>query len=68
MLMSNKVYDVLKWIALVLLPALGALYFGLANIWGLPYAEEIVGTVSVIDTFLGAILMISTNEYNKIAK
>ena len=68
MLMSNKVYDVLKWIALVLLPALGALYFGLANIWGLPYAEEIVGTVSVIDTFLGAILMIITNEYNKIAK
>lgn len=68
MLMSNKVYDVLKWIALVLLPALGALYFGLANIWGFPYAEEVVGTVSVIDTFLGAILMISTNEYNKIAK
>jgi hypothetical protein len=66
--MSNKVYDVLKWIALVLLPALGALYFGLASIWGFPYAEEVVGTVSVIDTFLGAILMISTNEYNKIAK
>ena len=68
MLMSNKVYDVMKWIALVLLPAVGALYFGLANIWGFPYAEEVVGTVSVIDTFLGAILMISTNEYNKVAK
>jgi hypothetical protein len=66
--MSNKVYDVMKWIALVLLPAVGALYFGLANIWGFPYAEEVVGTVSVIDTFLGAILMISTNEYNKVAK
>jgi hypothetical protein len=68
MLMSNKVYDVMKWIALVFLPAVGALYFGLANIWGFPYAEEVVGTVSVIDTFLGAILMISTNEYNKVAK
>lgn len=68
MLMSNKVYDVLKWIAMVFLPAAGALYFGLANIWGFPYAEQIVGSVSVIDTFLGAVLMISTNEYNKIAK
>lgn len=63
--MSNKCYDVLKWIALIFLPAVGALYFGLASIWALPYAEEIVGTISVIDTFLGAILGISTLEYNK---
>lgn len=68
MLIPNKVYDVLKWIAMVLLPAIGSLYFGLANIWGFPYAEQIVGSISVIDAFLGAILMISTNEYNKIAK
>lgn len=65
MKMSNKCYDVLKWIALILLPALGALYFGLAQIWGFPYAEEIVGTISVIDAFLGALLGISTANYNK---
>lgn len=63
--MPNKVYDILKWIAQILLPALGALYFGLAKIWGFPYASEIVGTISLIDAFLGAILQISTNTYNK---
>ena len=63
--MSNKVYDVLKWIALVALPALGALYFGLSKIWHLPYGEEIVGTITVVDTFLGALLGISTAAYNK---
>jgi hypothetical protein len=62
---SNKVYDVLKWIALIFLPALGALYFGLSKIWGLPYGEEIVGTITIIDTFLGALLGISTAKYNK---
>ena len=65
MKMSNKVYDVLKYIALIVLPALGALYFGLAKIWGFPYATEIVGTISVVDTFLGAILKISNDNYNK---
>ena len=65
MKMSNKVYDVLKWIALIFLPALGALYFGLAKIWGFPYATEIVGTISVVDAFLGALLGISTANYNK---
>ena len=63
-MLNNKVYDVLKWIALVALPALGALYFGLSKIWGFPYCEEIVGTISVIDTFLGALLGISTIQYN----
>lgn len=63
-MLNNKVYDVLKWIALVALPALGALYFGLSKIWGFPYGEEIVGTISVIDTFLGALLGISTIQYN----
>ena len=65
MKMSNKVYDVLKYIALILLPALGALYFALAKIWGFPYATEIVGTISAVDAFLGALLQISTNQYNK---
>ena len=63
--MSNKTYDILKWIALIFLPALGALYFGLAKIWDLPWAENIVGTISLIDTFLGALLNISNEEYKK---
>lgn len=63
--MSNKVYDVLKWIATYLLPALGTLYFAIAGIWGLPYGEQIVGTITAIDTFLGVILGISTAQYNK---
>ncbi len=63
--MSNKVYNVLKWIAMLLLPALGTLYFALAGIWGLPYGEQIVGTITAIDTFLGVILGISTAQYNK---
>ena len=65
MILDNKTYDLLKWIALVALPALGSLYFGLAKIWGLPFGEEIVGTITVIDTFLGALLKISTDNYNK---
>ena len=55
----------LKWVALILLPALGTLYFALAGIWGLPFGEQIVGTITAIDTFLGAILGISTNNYKK---
>jgi uncharacterized membrane protein YuzA (DUF378 family) len=64
-ILSDKAYDILKWVALVLLPALGALYFGLAGIWGFPYGEQIVGTITVLDTFLGVILGISTIQYNK---
>ena len=66
--MSNKVYDILKFVAQIVLPALGALYFGLSRIWGLPYGEQIVGTITVVDTFLGALLGISTAQYNKGAK
>lgn len=62
---NNKVYDVLKWIAQYLLPALGTLYFALARVWGFPYGEEIVATLAAIDTFLGVILGISTAQYNK---
>ena len=64
MKMSNRVYDVMKYIALILLPALGTLYFALAKIWGFPYAAEIVGTISAVDAFLGALLQISTAKYN----
>lgn len=63
--MPDKVYDVLKAIAMIILPALGTLYFALAGIWGWPYAEQIVGTITAIDTFLGVILGISTAQYKK---
>lgn len=65
MKMSNKVYDVLKWIAMCVLPALGTLYFALSGIWGFPYGEEVVGTVTAIDTCLGVVLGISSTNYNK---
>ena len=65
MKLSDKVYDILKWIAQILLPALGTLYFALSSIWGFPYGEQIVGTITVLDTFLGVILGISTIQYNK---
>lgn len=60
---NNKTYDVLKWIALYLLPALGTLYFALSGIWGFPYGEQVVGTITAIDTFLGVILGISSANY-----
>lgn len=63
MKLPDKLYDVLKWIALLLLPASGALYFALSSIWGLPYGEQVVGTISAIGTFLGAILGISNAAY-----
>lgn len=66
--MSNKCYDVLKYIAQYVLPGLGTLYFALSGIWGLPYGEEVVGTISAVDTFLGLLLGISTNVYKKTLK
>ena len=63
-LLSNKAYDRMKYVAQIFLPAVGALYFGLAQIWGLPYAEEIVGSITVIDVFLGAVLLLSTKQYD----
>lgn len=66
MYMSDKAYDILKWIAMYLLPAVGTLYFALAGIWGLPYGEQIVGTITAVDTFLGVILGISTAQYKKV--
>jgi hypothetical protein len=65
MKLKNKTYDVLKWIALYLLPALGTLYFALSGIWGLPYGEQVVGTITAADTFLGVLLGISSATYNK---
>lgn len=65
MKISNKVYDALKWIAQYLLPAAATLYFALAGIWGFPYGEQIVGTITALDTFLGVILGISSANYKK---
>ena len=63
-MMNDKVYDVLKWIAMILLPALGTLYFALAQIWGLPCAEQVVGTITAFDAFLGVLLGISSSKMN----
>lgn len=66
MKLSNKMYDILKYIAQIVLPALGTLYFALAKIWNFPYQNEIVGTISAVDLFLGALLGISTHNYKKL--
>lgn len=63
--MSNKVYDILKFVAQILLPALGSLYLALSKTWGFPYGEEIVGTLTAIDLFLGAVLGLSSAQYYK---
>ena len=65
MIFSNKVYNVLKYITQIVLPAAGMLYFGLSEIWGFPHGEEVVGTLTIIITFLGTALGISTYQYNK---
>jgi len=64
MVFNNSIYDILKWIAQILLPALGTLYFALAKVWNLPYSEQVVGTITAIDTFLGVLLGISSKNYN----
>lgn len=65
MKMSSTVYDVLKYIALIVLPALATLYAGLAEIWSLPFAQPIPMTIMAIDTFLGALLKLSSDKYYK---
>ena len=63
--MKNSTYDILKYIAQIVIPAIGVLWFTVAQIWSLPYGQEILGTITAIDCFLGAILGISTMAYNK---
>ena len=63
--MTNKTYDILKFIATIIFPALGTLYFALSQIWGLPYGQEIVGTIAALDTFIGVCLGISSDNYYK---
>lgn len=64
-ILSNKAYDILKVICITILPALGTLYFALAGIWGLPFGEQIVGTINAVTTCIGIIIGISTSQYNK---
>jgi hypothetical protein len=63
MKMTNKTYDILKWIALILLPALATFYAAIAAVWGLPYTEQVVGTITAVDTLLGTLLKISSDNY-----
>ena len=68
MKMSNRTYDILKYVTQIVIPAIGTLYFALAGIWGFPYGEQILGTLTAVDTFLGVCLGISTKQYNAEAK
>nr|DAI82393.1 MAG TPA: holin [Caudoviricetes sp.] len=68
MKINDKLYNVLKWVTMIALPAIGTLYFTLSGIWGFPYAEQVIGTITAISTFLGVILGISTSQYNKSKK
>lgn len=61
--MSNKTYDVLKWITTVVIPAVGALYFGLSRFWAVPCPAEILGTLTLVETFMASVLGISNATY-----
>jgi len=65
MKLNDRVYDVLKWIVVALIPASSALYFGLSQVLGFPYGEEVVGTLALVATFLGSLIGLSTVQYNK---
>ena len=65
-MISNGCYDILKWIVMIVIPALTTAYVGLSGVWGWPYATEVAKTSAVICTLLGALLGISTAQYNKL--
>lgn len=62
---NDKVYDILKWLCLIALPALSVLYSALAGVWGWPYAQEVATTINAVVAFMGALIGISTASYNK---
>lgn len=68
MILNSKVYDILKYLAQIVLPAIATLYLALAGIWNLPFGEQVSGTIMAIDTFLGVLLGISSAKYNKLNK
>nr|DAV82305.1 MAG TPA: holin [Caudoviricetes sp.] len=65
MKLNNKVYDILKWVVMIVLPAISAFYVALASVWGWPYAEQVAMTIAAVTALLGALLGISTANYNK---
>lgn len=65
MILPDRIYDLMKWLTLVVIPALTTAYVGLSGVWGWPYAEEVAKTSAVVCTLLGALLGISTAQYNK---
>lgn len=64
-MLSNKTYDILKYVALIALPALATFYAGLSEVWGLPHATQIPATITLVDALLGTLLMISSSKYHK---
>jgi hypothetical protein len=65
MKLNDSVYDILKWLVIIVLPACATLYAALSSVWGWPFAEQVTTTITAVDTFLGAVLCISTVNYNK---
>lgn len=65
MKLNDTVYDILKWLVIIVLPACATLYAALASVWGWPFAEQVTTTITAVDTFLGAVLCISTVNYRK---
>ena len=65
MKLPNKLYDILKWIATIVLPALSTLCFTIGGIWGWSITEQLIGSIAAVDMFLGVILGISSVQYNK---
>ena len=65
MKLNDKVYDILKWLVIIVMPACATLYAALSSVWGWPFAEQVTTTITAVDTFLGAVLCISTVNYHK---
>ena len=65
MKLNDKIYDILKWLVIIVMPACATLYSALASVWGWPFAEQVTTTITAVDTFLGAVLCISTVNYHK---
>ena len=67
-MLNDKIYNTLKWLTMIVLPAIATLYFALSGIWGFPYGEQVVGTITALVTFFGVVLGVSTAQYNKNTK
>lgn len=62
--MNNKIYDILKWIVIIALPALSTFIFALSNFWGFN-VTAVIGSIAALETFLGSLIGVSTYQYNK---